>query len=79
MDQGFQNITDFQLKSVAIAALGEIRDMRSSKWLVHSTYVESVTSPFRAATLTVVDSAGLLSDLPVQGGESSKDCLSDKF
>ena len=38
--------------------------------LVNSfNYVETVTNPFLSATLEVVDSAGLLSGLPIQGGE----------
>lgn len=66
----FQNSSDFILKSVAIAPLGST-DGYDIKQMVNSfTYVESVTSPFVAATLIVVDSAGFLNDLPIQGGET---------
>lgn len=72
MTQEFQNVTDFELKSVVIAALGE-EEGYEIKQLVNSfSYVESVTSPFVAATLRIVDSATLLSDLPIQGGETVK-------
>lgn len=68
----FQNTTDFSLKSVTIAPLGET-DGYEIKHLVGTfSYVESVTSPFVAATLVVADSAGLLADLPIQGGETVK-------
>lgn len=66
----FQNSTDFTLKSVAIAPLGST-DGYDIKQMVNSfSYVESVTSPFVAATLVVADSAGFLNDLPIQGGET---------
>jgi len=71
MDQ-FQNITDFHLKSVVIAKLGEEKGYDIRQMVGTFNYVESITSPFRAATLTVVDSAGLLADLPIQGGETVK-------
>lgn len=68
----FKNITDFSLKSVAIAKLGETDGYEIKQMVNTFSYVESITSPFVAATLTVVDSAGLLADLPVQGGETVK-------
>ena len=71
-NQGFQNITDFELKSVAIAALGETEGYEIKQMVSTFSYVESVTSPFVAATMSVADSAGLLSDLPIQGGETVK-------
>ena len=71
-NQEFQNITDFELKSVAIAALGETEGYEIKQMVSTFSYVESVTSPFVAATMTVADSAGLLSDLPIQGGETVK-------
>lgn len=65
-----QTTTDFSLKSVAIAKLGET-DGYDIKQMVNTfSYVESITSPFVAATLTVADSAGFLNDLPIQGGET---------
>jgi len=68
----FQNITDFSLKSVSIAPLGETDGYEIKQMISTFSYVESVTSPFAAATLTVADSAGLLNDLPIQGGETVK-------
>jgi len=72
MANEFQNITDFELKSVAIAALGETEGYEIKQMVDTFSYVESITSPFIAATMTVADSAGLLSDLPIQGGETVK-------
>lgn len=70
--ENFQNSTDFSLKSVTIAKLGE-KDGYEIKQMVGTiSYVESVTSPFVAATMVVADSAGLLNDLPIQGGETVK-------
>jgi len=70
MAEQFQNSTDFSLKSVAIARLGETNGY-DIKQLVNSfSYVESITSPFVAATLVVVDGTGFLNGLPIQGGET---------
>ena len=70
MAEQFQNTTDFSLKSVAIARLGET-DGYDIKQMVNSfSYVENVASPFVAATMLVVDSAGFMNDLPIQGGET---------
>jgi hypothetical protein len=68
----FQNPTDFSLKSVAIAPLGETKGYEIKQMVNSFSYVESITSPFVAATLTVADSAGLINDLPIQGGETVK-------
>jgi len=70
--EDFKNITDFSLKSVAIAKLGEIDGYEIKQMVSTFSYVESITSPFVAATMTVADSAGLLADLPIQGGETVK-------
>lgn len=70
MAEQFQNTTDFSLKSVAIAPLGST-DGFDIKQMVHTfSYVENVASPFVAATMVVVDSAGFMNDLPIQGGET---------
>ena len=68
----FQNPTDFSLKSVAIAPLGETKGYEIKQMVSTFAYVESITSPFVAATLSIADSAGLLNDLPIQGGETVK-------
>ncbi len=65
-----QTTSDFSLKSVAIAKLGETEGYDIKQMVNTFSYVESITSPFVAATLTVVDSAGFLNDLPIQGGET---------
>jgi hypothetical protein len=68
----FQNITDFSLKSVSIAPLGESEGYEIKQMVNTFSYVESITSPFVAATLSIADSAGLINDLPIQGGETVK-------
>jgi len=65
----FGSNTDFQLKSVKIypnagGAPVEIRQLINS-----FNYAESVLSPTLSGTMEVVDSGGLLSGLPIQGGE----------
>lgn len=70
--QQFQNTTDFSLKSVVIAALGETEGYEIKQMVGTFSYVEGITSPFVAGTMTVVDSAGLLANLPIQGGETVK-------
>ena len=67
-----QNTLEFSLKSVSIAALGETEGYEIKQMVGTFSYVESVSSPFVAATMSVVDSAGLLADLPIQGGETVK-------
>ena len=67
-----QNTLEFSLKSVSIAALGETEGYEIKQMVNTFSYVESVTSPFIAGTMSVVDSAGLLADLPIQGGETVK-------
>lgn len=67
-----QNSAEFTLKSVQIAALGETEGYEIKQLIKTISYVESITSPFVAATMSVVDSAGLLNDLPIQGGETVK-------
>lgn len=67
-----QTTTDFSLKSVLIAKLGETDGYDIKQMVSKISYVESITSPFVAATMTVADSAGFLNDLPIQGGETVK-------
>jgi hypothetical protein len=70
--QQFQNTFEFSLKSVAIAALGETEGYEIKQMVGTFSYVEGISSPFVAGTMSVVDSAGLLADLPIQGGETVK-------
>lgn len=72
MAEQFQNTQEFSLKSVVIAALGETEGYEIKQMVNTFSYVESITSPFVAGTLSVADSAGLLADLPIQGGETVK-------
>ena len=64
----FTNSTDFSLESFVITPhTGEIKDAK--KLIAGIEYSESITSPFLMASVTVVDSAGLLNSLPIKGGE----------
>jgi hypothetical protein len=66
----FQNSTDFSLKSVKITALSGDNGYEIKQMIGTFSYVESITSPFVAATISLADSAGLLNGLPIQGGET---------
>jgi hypothetical protein len=66
----FQNSTDFSLKSVKITALSGGNGYEIKQMIGTFSYVESITSPFVAATISLADSAGLLNGLPIQGGET---------
>ena len=67
----FQNSLDFKVKSVKIWPAGNPTGnaVEINSTAVDFSYVESITSPFVAATLTILDSVGMLSGLPVQGSE----------
>lgn len=67
----FRSFTDFQLKSIKIyPSIGKKPKPLVITKLVNSfNYVESVFTPFVSATMEVVDSAGLLQGLPIQGAE----------
>ena len=65
----FKSNTDFGLIAVNIYP-NSGGDPLPIKTLINSfNYVETITSPFLSATMEVVDSAGLLQGLPLQGGE----------
>ena len=65
----FGSNTDFRLKSVRVFP-NDNRNPFEIRQLVNSfDYVENITSPFLAANMEIVDSGGLLSGMPVQGGE----------
>lgn len=65
----FSSSTDFSLVQALIYPHNGSA-AQSFKNLINSfSYVETVTHPFLSATLEVVDSAGLLIGLPIQGGE----------
>tara|TARA_B100001250_G_scaffold66661_1_gene53163 strand:- start:108 stop:1526 length:1419 start_codon:yes stop_codon:yes gene_type:complete len=66
-----QTTQDFRLVSVMLHKPGDIGKPFDMKDLVDTfSYVESVTSPCVAATMNIVDSAGLLSTWPIQGMET---------
>ena len=66
----FRSNTDFRLKSVRVFP-NDGRKPFEVRQLVNSfAYVESITSPYLAANMVVVDSGGLLSGMPIQGGEN---------
>ena len=65
----FSSSTDFSLESFVITPhIGEKIDAK--KLVAGIEYSESITSPFLMASVTVVDSAGLLNTLPIKGGEN---------
>ena len=65
----FQSNTDFRLKSVRIYPQGKDKPIEIKQLVNAVNYVEDITSPFISATMEVVDSAGLLQGMPIQGGE----------
>ena len=65
----FGSFTDFQLQSVLIYPTSGGNPVSITNLITTFTYFESITAPFVAATLEVVDSGGLLQGLPIQGSE----------
>ena len=64
----FTSSTDFSLESFVITPhIG--KEIEAKKLIAGIEYSESITSPFLMASVTVVDSAGLLNTLPIKGGE----------
>ena len=64
------NATDFVLTKVWIYPHNNPKKAKPITALVNVfEYVENITYPFLSAKLNVVDSAGLLNSLPIQGGE----------
>jgi len=66
----FGSNTDFRLKSVRIFPNNGKKPYEIRQLINTFNYVENITNPFLSATMVVVDSAGLLSGLPIQGGET---------
>ena len=69
----FQNSLDFSIQSVKIWPAGKPTGKGSidmTGTVVAFSYVESITSPFVAGNLVVLDSGGLLGGLPIQGTEN---------
>lgn len=68
----FQSTTDFQLASFVISRPDGTNPLEM-KNLVHSfTYIENIKYPFVMGAVQVVDSGGLLTKLPIGGGEIVK-------
>lgn len=65
----FTSNTDFELKSVKIFPLDGREPVEMKPMVQAINYVESVLMPFVSATASVIDSAGFLQDLPIQGTE----------
>ena len=63
------NPTDFTLTKVVIYPNGSKQPRPITPLINSFEYVENITTPFLSAKLEVVDSAGLLTGLPIQGGE----------
>ena len=63
------NPTDFSLTKVVIYPNGGKPERAITPLIVSFEYVENITQPFLSAKMQVVDSAGLLTGLPIQGGE----------
>lgn len=65
----FTSPTDFRLKSIRITPNSGGKPKEISKLVSFFEYAESLNTPYVAASMDVVDSAGLLQSLPIQGGE----------
>lgn len=63
------NPTDFTLTKVVIYPNGGKEPRPVTNLITNFEYVENITHPFLSAKMQVVDSAGLLNALPIQGGE----------
>ena len=73
VNEQFQNSLDFKVENVRIWPAGTSTgpgavDMTGT--VITFSYVESITSPFVAGTMTILDSGGLLGGLPIQGTEN---------
>jgi len=66
----FRSNTDFILTSVKITPNNGKLPVEIKGTINSFNYVENITFPFLSATLEVVDSGGLLTGLPIQGGET---------
>jgi len=69
MAQTFQSGTDFTLESVVISPADGSAGLQIKQLVQIFNYVESVDYPCVMGSLVIVDSAGLINTLPIQGGE----------
>jgi len=65
----FQSTTDFQIKDVIISPADGSKGYAIKNLVADFTYVENIKYPFVMAMMEIVDSAGLITKLPIQGGE----------
>ena len=68
----FQSTTDFKFSGVEIFPVGSEVAQDITRLVSQVNYVESLFMPFVSATMVVIDSAGLLQTLPIQGMEKVK-------
>ena len=68
----FQSTTDFKFSGVEIFPVGSEVAQDITRLVSQVNYVESLFMPFVSATMVVIDSAGLLQTLPIQGMEKIK-------
>jgi hypothetical protein len=67
-----QNATDFRITSLVISRPDGSNPLAISKIAAEFSYIENIKYPCVMGTLVLVDSAGLLNRLPIQGGENVK-------
>ena len=65
----FQSTTDFELKSVKLYPANGDKPLEIKQLVQNIEYVEAVALPYVSATIVIVDSAGLISSLPIMGSE----------
>tara|TARA_Y100000022_G_scaffold173869_1_gene161631 strand:- start:23 stop:1459 length:1437 start_codon:yes stop_codon:yes gene_type:complete len=65
----FSSSTDFSMRSFKIFPQGAAKAREVKDLVVDFEYVESVISPCLTAAATIVDSAGMITSLPIRGGE----------
>lgn len=68
----FQSTTDFQISSISITSADGSKSYDIKSLVQVFTYVESTNFAFLMATMSVVDSGGLINSMPIQGGEIVK-------
>ena len=68
----FQSTTDFKFSGVELFPVGSEVAEDITRLVSKVNYVESLFMPFVSATMVVIDSAGLLQTLPIQGMEKVK-------
>ena len=65
----FQSTTDYELKSVKLYPANGDKPIEIKQLVQNIEYVEAIALPYVSATVVIVDSAGLISSLPIMGSE----------